>query len=238
MAMNGRQQENTGKQSAAGKAEHPTAGKAKHPTAGKAKHPTAGKAKHPTAGNTKDSVKNNAKQPLLKNTSIKNSVVIARFFSVFLVLYFLTTSIELEPLKKAVAATVHFFVSIVEPKAALAGTSILFGGFDFSIIQLCTGVVSMSIFAALILTYPSTSKEKILSIAFLPVIFFFNALRISVVILSSGMFEKDTVLFLHEQTWVLTAFFVLFCWYLFLNKTEKISWEKQKADKKGQDQKN
>ncbi len=173
--------------------------------------------------NRKQPAAGNSKQPASKNAAMKNSVVMARFFSVFLVLYFLTTSVEFESLKKAVAATVHFFVSIAGPDAALAGTSILFGGFDFSIIQLCTGVVSMSIFAALILTYPSTAKEKILSIAFLPVIFFFNALRISVVILSSGMFEKDTVLFLHEQTWVLTAFFVLFCWYLFLNRTEKIN---------------
>ena len=163
------------------------------------------------------------KQAISNNTVLNNSKVMLRFFSVFLTLYLITTFFELEFLKHAVATTSYFFVSIIEPQATLMGTSIFFGGFEFIIIQLCTGVVSMSLFTALIFTYPSTAKEKLISLAFFPIIFLFNALRISVVILSSSLFDNSTVLFLHEQTWLLTAFFVLFCWYLFLNKTGKIT---------------
>jgi exosortase H (IPTLxxWG-CTERM-specific) len=84
-----------------------------------------------------------------------------------------------------------------------------FNYFDVRIIDECTGVFEMVIFAAAVLAFPTTWRKKLLGLLLgIPAIYLFNLLRI-VLLLVVGSHSYRTFEFMHLYFWQVTLIVII-----------------------------
>ncbi len=100
-----------------------------------------------------------------------------------------------------------------------------FNHFQVRIIDECTGVFEMVIFAAAVLAYPTTRRKKLFGLLLgIPVIYLFNLLRI-VVLVVVGSQSYRTFEFMHLYFWQVTLIIIIasiwIAWLLLVVHREK-----------------
>ena len=99
------------------------------------------------------------------------------------------------------------------------GTTVLFGGFSVEIIEECTGLYEMLIYAAAVLAFPTTLVRKGIGIALgFPILYAVNVARI-VFLLLMGRFYRETFEFMHLYFWQTTlVLMIASVWFLWVFK--------------------
>ncbi len=88
----------------------------------------------------------------------------------------------------------------------------------------CTGLISISILAAIIFSLKKPEMKKKMQIFVLAgtIMFFLNLLRIYFVLWSGLNFGEELIGVLHEISWMTTAVFIIGLWYYFTKKITKV----------------
>lgn len=88
----------------------------------------------------------------------------------------------------------------------------------------CTGLISLSILAAIIfsLTKPELKKKIEIFVLAGIIMFFLNLLRIYFVLWAGMNFGEELIGVLHEISWMTTALFIIILWYYFTKKITKV----------------
>jgi archaeosortase B (VPXXXP-CTERM-specific) len=109
----------------------------------------------------------------------------------------------------------EIFSDVVKQK----GTMILFGGFAVEIIEECTGLYEMLIYAAAVLAFPTSLVKKGIGIAAgIPILYAINVLRI-IFLLWVGRYYPDTFDFMHLYFWQATLILMITSvWLLWIFK--------------------
>jgi len=86
-------------------------------------------------------------------------------------------------------------------QASLTGTFVGFGSFSIEIISECTGLFEMAIYAACVLAFPTSWRNRGLGLLFgIPAIYGFNVLRILCLLLV-GRYAHSSFDFFHLYFW-------------------------------------
>ncbi len=142
-----------------------------------------------------------------------------KFFLVYAVLQFLILEIPLDNLENFVAAT----------EAGLLGLKatdnmVLFNSHRFEIVANCTGLMSVSVLAAIVfsLRKPGMKKKIALlalgALALMPL----NLLRVYLVLLAAISFNPEAAATLHTATWFATSAAILLLWYYLTKKLARV----------------
>jgi len=107
------------------------------------------------------------------------------------------------------AAITGFTVGLFAESASHAGQICTFQGFAVKIIDECTGVMEMIIYAAAVVAYPTTWRKKMWGLAYgVPAIYAFNVIRI-ILLLVVGAFSKPLFEFMHLYLWQATLIVII-----------------------------
>jgi exosortase H (IPTLxxWG-CTERM-specific) len=102
---------------------------------------------------------------------------------------------------KATAAIEYALLAPFTDQAVLKGTYIQFGSFGVEIISECTGLFEVAIYAACVLAFPTSWRNKGLGLLFgIPAIYAFNILRI-ICLLVVGRYANSSFEFFHLYFW-------------------------------------
>jgi archaeosortase B (VPXXXP-CTERM-specific) len=86
---------------------------------------------------------------------------------------------------------------------------VVFGGFSVQIIEECTGLYEILIYAAAVLAFPTTLVRKGIGLAFgAPLLYGVNVLRIAF-LMATGRFYPDTFDFMHLYFWQATLILMI-----------------------------
>jgi exosortase H (IPTLxxWG-CTERM-specific) len=109
-----------------------------------------------------------------------------------------------------------FLEPFYEP-VSLSGRIVTIHGFAVEVIEECTGIYEMLLFAAAVLAFPSTWKSKGLGFLMgLPLIYFFNILRI-VFLAVIGVHFRSLFDFMHIYFWQATLVVIIVTvWFLWI----------------------
>ncbi len=132
-----------------------------------------------------------------------------KFIITTIIFYIIFSLIPLEWLQGVVAYTSSSFLSFVGVNNYLAGATI---GTDsvFHISKDCTGILSIAIIIGLSAASSANIKRKILVIFSSLIVFpLWNAVRISLSIMSGGAFEL-----VHFSLWIVSFFIILAFYFL------------------------
>ena len=103
------------------------------------------------------------------------------------------------------SGSVEIFSDVVKQK----GTMILFGGFAVEIIEECTGLYEMLIYAAAVLAFPTTVLSRGIGIAMgVPILYAINVGRI-IFLLLIGRFYPEIFDFMHLYFWQATLILMI-----------------------------
>lgn len=99
------------------------------------------------------------------------------------------------------------------------GKMVLFGGFAVEIIEECTGLYEMLIYAAAVLAFPTSLVDKAIGIALgVPILYAVNVARI-VFLVCVGRFYPETFDFMHLYFWQATLILMITSvWLLWIFK--------------------
>lgn len=88
----------------------------------------------------------------------------------------------------------------------------------------CTGLISISILAAIIFSLSKPEMKKKIQIFVLAAIimFFLNLLRIYFVLWIGLNYGEDLIGLMHEISWMTTALFIIGLWYYFTKRITKV----------------
>lgn len=142
---------------------------------------------------------------------------VVKFFIIFAVLNYLIEIASLAPLTEFIAKTSAGWLSL-----PVFASTIISGGQLFVVTNLCTGLVSASILAAIIfsLRRPSIEKKILLFLAGAAVLLVANIPRVVLVLFAAqNGFDAELV---HEFTWIIMSVIVLGFWYYGTKRIEKI----------------
>ena len=110
----------------------------------------------------------------------------------------------LEALMRGTASLEYWIFDWFTDDLALNNTVVVVRGFSVKIIEECTGVYEAVIFAAAVLSFPTTWRKKLIGFAFgIPMIYAFNAIRITVLIVVGRSFPA-LFDFMHLYFWQAT----------------------------------
>ena len=100
------------------------------------------------------------------------------------------------------------------------------GGFAVRIIEECTGVFEVIIFVAAVLAFPTTWQKRAIGLGLgIPVLYFFNVLRILVLILV-GRYWPEIFEFMHIYFWQATLILMITSvWLLWIFKVVRAGEE-------------
>jgi archaeosortase B (VPXXXP-CTERM-specific) len=102
---------------------------------------------------------------------------------------------------KATAAIEYALLTLFTDQAVLKGTYIQFGSFGVEIISECTGLFEVAIYAACVLAFPTSWRNRGLGLLFgIPAIYAFNILRI-ICLLIVGRYAASSFEFFHLYFW-------------------------------------
>ncbi len=119
----------------------------------------------------------------------------------------------------ATAQVEYWVFSIFSSEVRVDDKLVFFGGFAVKIIDECTGIYEMLIFAAAVLAFPTTWRKKAIGLVLgCPLIYFFNVLRIAVLIIV-GRFWPSGFDFMHLYFWQATMIVMITSvWLLWIVK--------------------
>jgi archaeosortase B (VPXXXP-CTERM-specific) len=104
-------------------------------------------------------------------------------------------------LVKATAAIEYALLAPFTDQVSLTNTYVQFGPFGVEIIGECTGLFEMAIYAACVLAFPTSWRNRSLGLLFgIPAIYAFNILRIACLIVV-GRYANSSFDFFHLYFW-------------------------------------
>jgi len=119
----------------------------------------------------------------------------------------------------ATARVEYWIFSLFSSEVRLDDKLVFFGAFAVKIIDECTGIYEMLIFAAAVLAFPTSWRKKGIGIVLgCPLIYLFNVLRIGVLIIV-GRFWPSAFDFMHLYFWQATMIVMITSvWLLWIVK--------------------
>lgn len=109
----------------------------------------------------------------------------------------------------------YAFFSLFTPAISIANTNLTFKGFEVVIVEECTGIYEVFIYAAAVLAFPTSWLKKGIGLgAGIPFLYLINLLRIAVLLLV-GHYQPDLFEFMHLYFWQVTlVVMILSVWLL------------------------
>jgi archaeosortase B (VPXXXP-CTERM-specific) len=153
----------------------------------------------------------------------------ARFVFMFLVYlgalaYFYPKARErytwiMDALAEGTAAVEYYFFWPFASHVTLNEKVVVFNGFAVQIIEECTGVYEMLIYAAAVLAFPTTLAKKGLGLLFgCPLLYLCNVVRIAM-LMAVGRYYPSAFEFMHLYLWQATLIlFIVSVWMLWIYK--------------------
>jgi len=140
----------------------------------------------------------------------KAAVFLTKFFAIYAVLQLLILFAPLGPLKEFIASVEAGLLG-----AEAYGSLVILGGHRFEIVANCTGLMGISVLAAIIfsLRQPETRKKLALVGAGTLVLFPLNIVRVYFVLLAATAFGAEIAEALHVVSWFGVSAAILLLWY-------------------------
>jgi len=156
-----------------------------------------------------------------KSFSLKAAVFLIKFFAIYIVLQSAIVVAPIEPLKEGIASFEAGLLGL-----EYEGNSIIFNGHRAEIVANCTGLMSISVLAAIVfsLKRPAFKKKLGLFMAGAAVLFPVNLFRVYLVLLAANEFELETFEAIHTTTWFAMSAAILILWYYL---TKRVTKEKE-----------
>jgi archaeosortase B (VPXXXP-CTERM-specific) len=113
----------------------------------------------------------------------------------------------------------YVLFALFSDRVTLTGSVVGFGGFTVEIIEECTAVYEILIFAAAVLAFPTSWRKRGLGLAMgIPLLYAINLLRIAVLI-AVGHFRPSLFDFMHLYFWQATLILMITSvWLLWIVK--------------------
>ena len=168
-----------------------------------------------------------AKLALSPDTDLMKIAV--RFFVIFALLqtglWLLAYNGLLDPLLALTADMTGSCSNATGVQATVAGNDVYLASRILRIDPECTGLSIAIVYAALVLAYPLSSRDKLMGICLgLPVLFVANMIRLTAVAQLSGRLEDDAFLFVHDYLFKIgMVIIVILVWGAYL------SWARHRA---------
>ncbi len=130
-----------------------------------------------------------------------------------------------DALAEFTAAAEYYLFSVFTDRVSLAGKVVSFHGFAVHIIEECTGVYEVLIFAAAVLAFPTTIGKKGVGMGLgIPLLYLFNVLRIGVLLLV-GKYQPEYFDFMHLYFWQATLILMITSvWLLWITQVVNRDW--------------
>ncbi|VVB74177.1 Uncharacterised protein [uncultured archaeon] len=141
----------------------------------------------------------------------------AKFFVIYFVLQFLIELADLSSLNNFIAYASASLIGI-----GYLGNTVFVAGEVFTVTNLCTGLVSASVLAAIVfsLRRPKLGQKAILFTSGLVLLMLINIPRVSLVLYSAMLgFDAELV---HTFTWFIMSAAVLLIWYYGTKRIAKV----------------
>ncbi len=151
----------------------------------------------------------------------KAAVFLIKFFLIYGILQAVILTAPLDPLENAIASLEATALGL-----RAEGSVIGFNSHGFEIVPNCTGLMSISVLAAVIfsLKKPSLKKKLGLLAVGTAILFPANLLRVYLVLLAAISFDPGIGGSLHITTWFITSAIIVAVWYLL---TKRVAGVKQ-----------
>jgi archaeosortase B (VPXXXP-CTERM-specific) len=95
----------------------------------------------------------------------------------------------------------YWIFSLFSSDVTLSDRLVSFGGFPIKIIEECTGIYEILIFSAAVLAFPTSWRKRVLGFVLgIPTIYFFNVVRIALLIVV-GRYHRESFDFMHLYFW-------------------------------------
>ena len=113
----------------------------------------------------------------------------------------------------------YYILRVFSTEVTVSERVVTYAGFPVKIIEECTGIYEIIIFAAAVLAFPTGWKKKAVGFGLgIPMIYFFNVVRIMVLILV-GRFYREIFDFMHLYFWQATMIaMITSVWLLWIIK--------------------
>jgi len=103
----------------------------------------------------------------------------------------------------------YYFLTALGADTSVIGPIVTYGHFAVSIIEECTGVYEMVIFAAAVLAFPTTLRNRAVGVGLgLPTLYLFNVVRIFVLMIV-GRYFPNFFDFMHLYFWQATLILMI-----------------------------
>jgi len=131
----------------------------------------------------------------------------------------------MDALAELTAAAQYYSFSLFTDRVSLAGKVVSFQGFAVHIIEECTGIYEVLIFAAAVLSFPTSWAKKGVGIGLgVPILYLFNVSRIAVLLLV-GRFQPEYFDFMHLYFWQATLILMITSvWLLWITQVVNRDW--------------
>jgi len=155
----------------------------------------------------------------IKGFQKKALVFLVKFFAVYGILQAIIIFAPLQPLLEFIASTEAGFLG-----TQAIGNVVSFNGHNFEIVPNCTGLMGISVLAAIVfsLRKPELKKKICLFALGAAILFPVNLLRVYLVLLSARAFNPEAVENLHIATWFITSAIIIALWYYMTKKVAKV----------------
>ena len=121
---------------------------------------------------------------------------------------------ELLIIRMGTATILGFILSLIGMETSVAGEFVTTCGLNLKIIDECTAVFSIIVYAAAVIAYPTSSKSKVIGVVSgIPILYGLNILRLIVLALV-GVHFPGAFEFVHVYLWQTT--FIIFVVIIFL----------------------
>lgn len=125
----------------------------------------------------------------------------------------------MDAMAEATAAVEYYMFLPFAANASLSEKVVVFNGFSVQIIEECTGVYEILIYAAAVLAFPTTWAKKGLGLLLgAPLLYLCNVVRIAVLMIV-GRYYPSAFDFMHLYLWQATLIlFIVSVWMLWIHK--------------------
>jgi len=133
-------------------------------------------------------------------------------------LYFKVAGEQIIP-RSFTASLVALFLSFLGLNAGATGTFVLANGASFDIIGECTGIFTIIVYTSVVVSYPTSLRNKTIGLLGIPILYAFNVIRLISTVLV-GVFIPSMLYFVHTYLW--QVFLIVFVVLLFLIWQDKV----------------
>ena len=143
---------------------------------------------------------------------------------IFSVLYILFSG-SITFLNDLTATALGFILSMLGLDAAVNSSTVHVNEFGMKIVDECTGIFEMLVYAAAVLAFPTSRDKKAIGLAFgVPLLGLLNMVRL-ICLAFVGMYDPESFEFVHLYLWqvtlILLIVIVLLIWIL---RVVKVEW--------------